>query len=140
MMRTMLYEAQAMMRSKKWSWLKAWANADRCVSEMAFPVCVQDPVNSPENLDDPLGIYFRSSLKAGHGDGFRIAGGGRLFPPAPNDLCCDRSGYFGSLYEHAEDPCRCLFVAYACGRAGRGADHATILQRVDSHRESRALM
>ena len=26
MMRTMLYEAaQAMMRSKKWSWLKAWA-------------------------------------------------------------------------------------------------------------------
>ena len=25
MMRTMLYEAaQAMMRSKKWSWLKAW--------------------------------------------------------------------------------------------------------------------
>ena len=26
MMRTMLYEAaQSMMRSKKWSWLKAWA-------------------------------------------------------------------------------------------------------------------
>ena len=26
MMRTMLYEAaQAMLRSKKWSWLKAWA-------------------------------------------------------------------------------------------------------------------
>ena len=33
MMRTMLYEAaQAMMRSKKWSWLKAWAMqiARRC--------------------------------------------------------------------------------------------------------------
>jgi transposase len=29
MMRTMLYEAaQAMMRSKKWSWLKAWAMQD----------------------------------------------------------------------------------------------------------------
>jgi hypothetical protein len=29
MMRVMLYEAaQSMLYSKKWSWLKAWANAD----------------------------------------------------------------------------------------------------------------
>ena len=33
MMRVMLYEAaQSMLRTKKWSWLKAWAMQDRQAS------------------------------------------------------------------------------------------------------------
>jgi hypothetical protein len=92
-MRTMLYEAaQAMMRSKKWSLLKAWA-----MQIVVFRKWHSLFASKIQRIRPEISmICWESTSEVASGRPRRWVPncGGACFPPAPNDLCCDRSRYF----------------------------------------------